>query len=44
MLQLRTDIKQRDRVARQLAKIQLQIYMALLLSNALYQERLYRGP
>lgn len=41
---VRADIKERDRAARQLAKIQLQIYVALLLSNALYQERLYRSP
>lgn len=41
---VRADIKERDLAARQLAKIQLQIYTALLLSNVLYQERLYRRP
>ena len=41
---VQADIKERDRAAWQLAKIQLLIYVALLLSNMLYQERLYRGP
>lgn len=41
---VRGDIKERDRAARQLAEVQLQIYMALLLSDVLYQERLCHGP
>lgn len=40
----RADIKERDWAAQQLAKIQLQIYVALLLSNTLYQERLCHDP
>lgn len=38
------DIKEGDWTAWQLDNIQLQIYVALPLSNMLYQERLYRSP